>query len=92
MMDPEHMQRPSSDPTPTTMLPPVSLAAGEIATYEDLTNYMAPYSGDSNSSSGHDVEYFSVMHGTGCLPSVYDGDGSRNVGMSQSFPNSPWYV
>ncbi|KAL5507485.1 hypothetical protein ACEPAH_6941 [Sanghuangporus vaninii] len=90
--DAEQMQRPSSDPTPTTMLPPVSLAGGEVATYEDLTNYMAPYSGDSQSSSGRDLEYFSAMHASECLPSVYNGDGNRSVAVAQSFPPSPWWV
>lgn len=88
--DAEQLQRPSSDPTPTTMLPPVSIAGGEVATYEDLTNYMAPYSGDSHSSSGRDVEYFSAMHGAECLPSLYGGEGNRNVSVAQSFPPSPW--
>ena len=88
--EPDQMQRPSSDPTPTTMLPPVSLAGGGVATYEDIANYMAPYSGDSHSSSGRDAEYFSAMHSASCVPTVYNGDSSRNVSVSQSFPSTPW--
>ena len=91
--EPDHLQRPSSDPTPTTMLPPISLASGEVATYDDLSKYMVPFTGDSNSSGGHDVEYFSVMHGSECLPaSVYSGEAERNVGVPQTFPPSPWYA
>ncbi|KAH8119040.1 hypothetical protein DFH11DRAFT_1686042 [Phellopilus nigrolimitatus] len=93
MVDPDQLQRPSSDPTPTTMLPPVSIASGGVATYEDLTNYMRPYSNDSRSSPGQDVEYFSVMQANECLPtSVYNGEGHHDVGIASPFPPSPWYV
>ena len=92
--DADTIQRPSSDPTPTTMLPPVSLAGGEVATYEDLAGYHlpGPFSAASHSSAG---EYFSsVMHGNDCMSaaSVYGSDAGRELGIPASFPPSPWYV
>ncbi|KAI5117230.1 hypothetical protein M0805_001588, partial [Coniferiporia weirii] len=89
MVDQEYLQHPSSDPTPTTMLPPVSLASGGVIAYEDLSKYMTPFTGVSRSASSQDLEYFTIMQENGCLPaSVYNGE-NREVGVPQAFPTSP---
>lgn len=85
------LHHPSSDPTPTRLLPPVSFASGEFPPYDDLSNYMMSSYSD-NSPAGPDG-YFSMLSVGECLPpSGYDGESGRNPDISQSFPPSPWYV
>ena len=86
----DHIQRPSSDPTPTTLLPPVSLASGEVPHYDDLSRYMAPYGDDGRPQPTHDVEYFAYMPPNECVPSSAPYAAGRSHEVPTSFPPSPW--
>lgn len=86
----DSFQRPSSDPTPTTVLPPISLAGG-FSSYDDLTNYLTPYADDSPSSVNQGGDYFPTLAGADCLaPLQYEGQGDHTIHAPQSFNRHSW--
>ena len=90
-VDADQHHRASSDPTPTTLLPPISFAAGYAGTYDVLSSTVSSFSEEGHPSATQEVDYFSTMHASDCLhPSMYDGDGSQDSQGPSSFPSSPW--
>ena len=86
----EDYQRPSSDPTPTTMLPPISLAGGYSA-YDDVANFMTPYSDDAPSSNERGDSYFPMMPGADCITQMnYDGLADQTIRGSPTFSRHSW--
>lgn len=81
-----HLRQASSDPTPTTMLPPVSLASGGVSSYEDYVNYVTPYS-EGSSPQSHD--YFPMSQINGDCLTAYNTD-NQNARMQSPYPASPW--
>lgn len=84
-----HLRQASSDPTPTTMLPPVSLASGAVPPYEDYVNYVTPFP-EGSSPPSHDYFAMSQINGD-CLP-AYGTDNNQNSRVQSPFPPSPWSV
>lgn len=82
-----HLRQASSDPTPTTMLPPVSLASGGVSSYEDYVNYVTPYS-EGSSPQSHD--YFAMSQINGDCLTAYNSDNNQNARMQSPYPASPW--
>ncbi|TDL22658.1 hypothetical protein BD410DRAFT_212259 [Rickenella mellea] len=82
----------SSDPTPTSLLPPVSFASGDMGNFDQLSSYIqTPY---SEESSLVDQDYFSLLSVDECLPPIIheDNNNDRTDSPTNPFPLSPWLL